>query len=137
METYDFKTKCRAAFVCSLSLYLKYPVELDDDFFSGLHCFANDKLISKQTQKKYLKDLELIIYFEYNDNNRIHGYESKKTVQDLVNKLNTIKNIYDLANLYDELGQDVVNRISKLTIDYSDYLGSFYDYMPKRAIKFD
>ena len=131
MKKYGFKTICRAIFVSSINIYNGYSLDVDENFFNSLHSFCNDLLINDS--KKYIDDIDLVIFFKY-ENKKLKAFESEDTIKNLFNVLEKIHTYEDLIKLYDEVGQEVVDRISNLAMMYLEYMDLMYD-TPSSLIK--
>ena len=122
MDKYDFKTKCRALFLVSLSMLEGQEIEVDEKFFNSLNSFTRDMMTYNPI---YFNELELILYYRKNEKHKLTIYENEKTIQDLYNIIDEIKGKKDLIKLYNSLGQRIVDRISNLVTLYTKYLDEF------------
>lgn len=122
MDKYDFKTKCRALFLVSLSMLEGQEIEVDEKFFNSLNSFTRDMMTYNPI---YFNELELILYYRKSEKHKLTIYENEKTIQDLYNIIDEIKGKKELLKLYDSLGQKIVDRISNLVTLYTKYLDEF------------
>ena len=132
MKEFDLKTKCRAIFITSVNVCYDFNVELDGNFFNTLHAFAKELLSIDNT--KYIEYLNLILYFRYRDG-KVESYEDEETIKELFDIIDTIHTFNDVSKLYDEVGQDKVDKITELTnlfISYEDYINQIPVYPIKQ-----
>lgn len=122
MKDYGFKTKCRALFVNTVCISFNYELPLDTNFFLLLQGFAEE--LMEIDFNKYIDYLDLVIFFRY-DNGKFIPFESEWSVANLFSILDTIHTYSDLKPLYDDIGQDNVDKITELSelfIKYINYI---------------
>ena len=124
MNNYDFKTKCRALFVSTISMIKNESIELDVNFFISINTFIIDTVVNNPTS------FELLQYIAYytNSHGKINIYENDKTIEDLFRIIDSIKSYNDLKPIYDELGFEITQKITLLAELYIDYLNEFDRY---------
>lgn len=124
MNNYDFKTKCRALFISTISMIKNETIELDINLLISINAFMMDSIVNDPTS------FELLQYIAYY--NTLHGkiniYENDKTIEDLFKILDSIKSYNDLKPIYDELGFKITQKITLLAELYIDYLNEFDRY---------
>ena len=124
MNNYDFKTKCRALFVSTISMIKNESIELDVNFFISINTFIIDTVVNNPTS------FELLQYIAYytNSHGKINIYENDKTIEDLFRIIDSIQSYNDLKPIYDELGFEITQKITLLAELYIDYLNEFDRY---------
>ena len=76
----------------------------------------------------------MIVYFKH-DKGQLKGLETEKTVSDLFSILDKLHSLNDVSILYDEIGQENVDKITELSnlfIKYLDYLEEIPVYPVKQ-----
>lgn len=124
MNNYDFKTKCRALFVSTISMIKNETIELNLNLLISINAFIMDSIVNNPAS------FELLQYIAYY--NKSHGkiniYENDKTIEDLFKITDSIKSYNDLKPIYDELGFKITQKITLLAELYIDYLNEFDRY---------
>ena len=120
-DNVDYKTKCRCLFILTISLYYNADTLVDDNFMNALHSYVRDSLFNKTIT---FDDAYLILYFK-KINYTYSAYESEKTISDLFNELDNIKSYEGISNLYKEIKQKDIDRITFLAYDFINYMNRF------------
>ena len=123
-DNIDYKTKCRALFVLTLSEYYQVSTTIDDSFFNLFHSYMRDRIYDK---KITIDEAYLLLYFKRNGFT-FKAYESEKTISNLFNELDSIKTYGDLSTLYNDIKQKDIEKITDLAMDFIEYMEAFNKY---------
>ena len=119
MEDIENMMKCRAIFLYNIGLICDDVTILEDDRLNYLlHCFLEN----------YLNDnfeiFNLIYCFRKDDDGNLCIYEEEEWTNTLYKYLGyfAMRDNKKIIKMYDDLGNDIVNRIGKLTEQFYDYV---------------
>ena len=123
--------KCRAIFLYDIAtIYEDFEIIYDDRFKELLRSFLENYLIN------YYKYFNLIYYFSFEDD-KLHINEEEEYKNELARYLKYFE-YYDVKNiirLYDDIGKDNVDMLSKLAELFCEYVMIISDMNSNKKIR--
>ena len=123
LKSYDYKTRCRCLFAVTVGMLQGNDVELDENYFNSIIDFFNEKIHMDFFQ--YARAYKLLVYYRMS-NNALKSFENEKTISQLFEILDCIKNFDDLKDLYDLLDQKDIDLISETASEYIEYMDNLF-----------
>ena len=123
MKNISKMLKCRALFIQSVSCIFGEDVELNEEFAMLLNSFCKDNLTGNEDY------FNLIFYFDLDDNFNVVVREEEEWKDEMYQYLNyfTVGNVSRVKEIYDDIGDEDVAKISVLAEQFVDYMCQLYE----------